>query len=377
MKKHYDVIVVGAGSMGMSAGYYLTKKGLNVLLIDAYDPPHTYGSHHGDTRIIRHAYGEGRQYVQLVLRAQELWDQLAEESGYSLFAKTGVLCIGPQHTPFMDEMIASANEFSLPLEILSHDEIRYRWRGIFVPEGFIGCFEKRAGVLFSEECLRAYRQLALSNGAEFLVNTVVEKIDLDSQGATIHTTEGAFTADQVMISTGAWTKKLLKKIHIDVPLQPVRKTVAWFECDEQLYDAHVFPAFSYNLSDENYYGFPSFAGSGLKIGRHDQGKQVDPDTVSREFGLYSEDEGDVRKFLETFMPQAAGKCKAGKVCLYTLTPDRHFIIDQLPDFPHIKIVTGFSGHGFKFASVIGEIVSELVTKGKSSYDISMFSLDRF
>jgi N-methyl-L-tryptophan oxidase len=377
MEKRYEVIVVGAGSMGMATGAYLAKQGTKTLLVDAYDPPHTYGSHHGDTRIIRHAYGEGKQYVPLALRAQQLWGELEEETGFSLFSRTGVLCSGRTDLPFIREMTDSATQYGLPLEVLQAEEIRYRWRGITVPDDFVGCYEPTSGVLFSEECLRAYRQLALAHGAEIRTHAKVERIQMFSDGVIVETREGRYSADSLMISAGAWADKLLTAAGLTLPLKPTRKTVAWFDADEVLYHPEVFPAFLFDLGHEQYYGFPSFNGTGVKVGRHDGGQSVDPDTMNREFGVYPEDEGDVRSFLTRHMPQAAGPLKQGKVCLYTLTPDHHFIIDRHPLYPHVVITAGFSGHGFKFASAVGEIACKWLRSGQTQLDLSMFSLHRF
>lgn len=377
MNKHVDVIVVGAGSMGMAAGYFLAKKGLRTVLLDSHQPPHVYGSHHGDTRIIRHAYGEGRQYVPLALRAQKLWVELEEESGKKLFHQTGMLCVGEPSSTFTDEVIASATTYGLPLDVLTAEELRYRWPGISVPDGFTGCLETTSGVLFSERCIEAYSEACTNSGATLMTNSQVEQIELNKEGVIVKTKENVYTADRAVISAGAWMGKILSSVGLNVPLSPTRKTVAWFDSDESLYDASAFPAFFFDLLHEQYYGFPSFDGCGLKIGRHDAGHKVDPDEVNRAFGVHSEDEEDVRRFLENHMPQAAGPLREGKVCLYTLTPDEHFIIDRLPDYPHVALAAGFSGHGFKFSSVVGEILSELVADGRTSHDISMFSLKRF
>ncbi|CAG7638543.1 N-methyl-L-tryptophan oxidase [Paenibacillus allorhizosphaerae] len=374
MSAHYEVIVLGAGAMGMAAGYYLAKQGVNTLLIDAFDPPHGYGSHHGDTRIIRHAYGEGRQYVPLALRAQELWEALERESGQKLFRRTGVLGVGSKQSKFIKEAIASANKYHLPLEVLSADEIMQRWPGIRIPEHFFGSFETSSGVLFSEECIRAYRRLAIEAGVVVRFDTPADRVELHTSGASVYTAEGVFHADRLIVTSGAWIGKLLASLKL--PLQPVRKTVAWFQSEETLYGEGRFPAFIFDLEKERYYGFPSFDGCGVKLGRNDAGEWTDPDQVDREFGAYPEDEGDVRRFLETHMPQAAGTLKQGKVCLFTLTPDEHFVIDRHPEYAHVAIAGGFSGHGFKFASVVGEIISQLAIGGETGFDLSGFSIAR-
>ncbi|WP_251032731.1 N-methyl-L-tryptophan oxidase [Bacillus sp. ISL-7] len=374
---HYDVIIVGAGSMGMAAGYYLSKLGKRTLLLDSNDPPHSLGSHHGDTRIIRHAYGEGRKYVPLALRAQALWRELEQESGMDLFSPTGVLCVGAEGSLFIEEVVKSAKEFSLPLEILSSDEINVRWPGFKIPEGSVGCLEKNSGVLFSEECIRAYRRLGLANGMTLVPFTKVEKIEKFGEGAVVQTNSEQYAADYVVICSGAWTGKILEETGLDIPLQPTRKTVSWFECDDLLYDASHFPAFTIDLLNEHYYGFPNINGSGVKIGRHDGGEKVDPDCFNREYGVNSTDEDEARNFIKKYLPKANGPLIKGKTCLYTLTPDEHFIIDRHPSLSNVIIAAGFSGHGFKFASIVGKIICDLVTEGKTNDDISMFSLHRF
>lgn len=376
MGTHYDVIVIGAGSMGMSAGYYLAKKGVKTLLVDAFDPPHTNGSHHGDTRIIRHAYGEGRKYVPLALRAQELWDELQKETSLPIFKQIGVLGFGPSDSAFIEEAIASGRQYALPLELLEAEEVNKRWPGVRLPEGFHACFEPTSGVLFSENCVKAFRQLAQEHGAALSVYTLVEDIAVNRDFVQIETSKGAYTAEKLIVTAGAWNGQILSKLKLDLSLQPKRQTVGWFACDESLYNDSVFPAFFADTGTAQYYGFPSFNGSGLKLGRHDYGQVTDPDQINRQFGIYPEDEGHIRRFLEVYMPQAAGTLKRGRVCMYTKTPDDHFIVDVHPAYDHVVMAAGFSGHGFKFSSVIGEVLSQLAVDGKTEHDISIFSVTR-
>lgn len=376
--ENYEVIIVGAGSMGMAAGYYLAKQGVRTLLLDSYDPPHTMGSHHGDTRIIRHAYGEGKQYVPLALRAQQLWRELETVSGTKLFEQTGVLSAGPLADSFLQEIRESAETYSLPLEVLRASEVNERWPGISLPDHFYACLETSSGVLYSEKCITAYREQAIAAGATLLTHTPVTAIQPDGDGVIVHTEAHTYRAGKLLLSAGAWNPALLASLDLSLPLSPTRKTVAWFGSEEDLYRADKFPAFIFKLADEtSYYGFPSIDQAGVKIGRHDGGVEIDPDRLERTFGAFLSDEGDVRSFLETYMPQAAGALRQGRVCIYTMTPDEHFIIDRHPEHSQIVIAAGFSGHGFKFASAVGEAASELLTQGKSTYDLSMFSLQRF
>lgn len=375
---HYDVIVIGAGSMGMAAGYYLSKSGKKTLLIDAFNPPHNKGSHHGETRIIRYAYGENEAYVPLALKSQELWNDIAKQTGKELFLQTGVLNVGDSQSAFIQNVISSASKHSLPLEVLNAKQVNQTWPGIVVPNHFIGCYEPSSGILKAEECIKAYAQLAISEGATLLANYPIIDINVQQDFISVKTKDHTFHSKSLVLSAGAWSTPLLALLDLQLPLTPVRKTFAWFSSDEKLFNSTQFPAFAFDTAQGMYYGFPSIAGSGLKVGRHDGGEKVNPDSPILEFGELEEDEGDLTRFLQEYMPVNKGiSLKEGKTCFYTLTPDEDFIIDLHPNYPNIAIAAGFSGHGFKFSSVVGKILGELITEGRSVEDISLFSLDRF
>lgn len=373
---HYDVIVVGAGSMGMAAGYFLAKSGKRTLLIDSFNPPHNKGSHHGETRIIRHAYGEGVEYVPLALKAQELWKDLEKKTGKQLFIQTGVLNAGLKDTDFTQNIISSSKAYSLPLEVLNSSEVNKRWPGITLPNMYVGCFEPTSGVLKCVECIEAYRELAERNGATILTNSKVKELSVHDKRVTVKTEKQTFTADALVVSAGSWSGSLLSMLDLNLPLNPVRKTFAWFDADENLYNYKDFPAFSFETSQGLYYGFPSINGSGLKVGRHDGGETINPDEAIPEFGELEEDTTDLSQFLHDYMPSTQ-QLKYGKTCMYTLTPDEDFIIDLHPNYSNVAIASGFSGHGFKFSSVVGQILSELIISGRTNQNITPFSINRF
>lgn len=373
---HYDVIVIGAGSMGMAAGYYLSREGKKTLLLDSFQPPHNRGSHHGETRIIRYAYAEGEEYVPFILKARELWSDLEKETGKQLFLQTGVLNVGYEKSPFIQNIIASSNNYSLPLEVMEASEVNRRWRGISLSNDTIGCFEPTSGVLKCEECIEAYRELAVTYGAAILTNSEVKEISVKDKHITIKTSSKTLSADSLVVAAGAWSGKLLSMLDLDLPLHPVRKTFAWYDCNEKMYNHHDFPAFAFDTSNGLYYGFPSIDRSGLKIGRHDGGEEINPDKPLDGFGELTEDEADIEQFLSHYMP-AGNQLKYGKTCMYTLTPDEKFIIDLHPKYTNIAIAAGFSGHGFKFSSAVGNVLSDLIISGKTEQDISPFSMNRF
>ncbi|WP_400246010.1 N-methyl-L-tryptophan oxidase [Niallia sp. JL1B1071] len=373
---NYDVIVVGAGSMGMAAGYYLSLTGKKVLLLDSHNPPHDKGSHHGETRIIRHAYGEGEEYVPLALKAQELWYELERETGKQFFLKTGVLNVGKESSSSIKNIISSSKRFSLPIEIMSAEDIKDRWPGITVPSGFIGCYEPTSGVLRCEESIDAYRELAILNGVTILTNNRVTSITANAESVEVSTNSDSFIANSLILTAGAWSNQLLAMLDLELPLNPVRKTFAWFDVDEAIYGENVFPAFAFDTPNGYYYGFPSIQKAGLKVGRHDGGTTINPDEAMTTFGEEVGDQEDLTQFLINFMP-STGKLLYGKTCTYTLTPDEDFIVDLHPKHPNIAIAAGFSGHGFKFSSVIGKILSELIINRRTNENIDLFAIERF
>ncbi|REK76837.1 N-methyl-L-tryptophan oxidase [Paenibacillus paeoniae] len=373
---NYDVIIVGAGSMGMAAGYFLSKSGKKTLLLDSFNPPHTKGSHHGETRIIRHAYAEGEEYVPFVLRAQQLWNELEQATGKQLFLKTGVLSIGQSDSESIHNIISSAKRYSLSLDVLDANEVQKRWPGITIPSDFMGCFEPASGVLKCEACIEAYQELAESNGATILTNSRVKKISIQDERVTIQTDGQTYYANSLVVAAGAWSGDLLSMLDLDIPLTPVRKTFAWFEADEESYNQHKFPAFDFMTPQGVYYGFPSMDGSGIKVGRHDGGLPIHPDESIPGFGELAGDAEELTQFLNHYIPDVE-HLKYGKTCMYTLTPDEDFVIDLHPKYSNVAIAAGFSGHGFKFSSAVGQALSNLIVSGKNDVDISAFSISRF
>ncbi|KOS62913.1 N-methyl-L-tryptophan oxidase [Lysinibacillus agricola] len=369
----YDVIIIGAGSMGMAAGYNLAKAGKNVLMLDAFDPPHEEGSHHGDTRIIRFAYGEGASYVPFVKRAGELWKELEALTDESLFLQTGVMNVGEETHSFIQNVKTSAKLYDLSLEQYSAAEAMEKWSGLSLPENFVACYEPTAGVLRVEACIRAYKTLAIEAGATLHTNEKVQNIEAGNI-VRVQTANSVYEAKHLIVTAGAWATELLQSMGITIPVTPTRKTFAWFEADEQLYRENVFPAYCFEFADSSYYGFPSIDGAGLKLGRHDGGEAINPNDPLRPFD--EQDTIDLQSFINRFMPQH-GTLKFGKTCKYSMTPDEDFIIDFLPEHRNIVIAAGFSGHGFKFSSAVGEVLTDLTLNGKSKQDLSIFRLSRF
>ena len=369
----YDLIIVGSGSVGSAAGFYATEAGLNVLMIDTAFPPHNGGSHHGDTRIIRHAYGEGEKYVPLVLRAQKLWDELATASGNTLFHRCGVLNLAPRHAEFIQNAVNSAQRFHLPCETLNAAEITARWPEFILPDDYLGVFEPQAGYLKSELSIASYIRLAENAGCAQLFNSGVTAIRHLPNGFEVSTREGgSYRAAKLLVSAGTWVKKLLPSL----PITPVRKVFSWQQADGRFSEENHFPAFTVQAPDGgHFYGFPAVKNE-MKVGRHDGGQLITEPEQRTPFGSHGTDGSEVFRFLRQFLP-GVGVCLTGEACSYDLSPDEDFIIDTLPDNPNMLIISGLSGHGFKFASVLGEIAAGFGAGRQPEFDLTPFSLARF
>ncbi|MFC4305077.1 N-methyl-L-tryptophan oxidase [Cohnella boryungensis] len=371
----YDVIVVGAGSMGMSAGYELARRGFKTLLIDAFDPPHAQGSHHGEPRLIRHVYSGGPTYIKLALRADERWRELEAASGEKLLERSGVLNLYDPAAYTYRDRFEHAAAHGIAFEELDAEQIRSRWPAVRPPEGYRAMYEPNAGYLYSEKCIAAYRRLALQAGARLLTDAFVTGVEPAGAFVTVRTEKEEWIANQVILTAGAWFRTLAPFVRL--PIRAVRKVVGWFESDAPSLDAGSLPGFTFGDSTGGYYGFPSIGGAGVKIGRHDGGVEWQPGEPLAPFGAYPEDEGELRRALEAFLPGAAGKLLSSAVCKYENTPDEHFIIDDHPEHPNVLLAGGFSGHGFKFASAVGELLADRIERGRWGQDLGLFAATRF
>ena len=368
----YDLIIIGSGSVGAAAGYYARKAGLNVLMTDAHMPPHQHGSHHGDTRLMRHAYGEGEKYVPLVLRAQTLWDELAATSGEDIFERSGVVNLGPADSTFLNTVAQSAAQFSLPIEHLDAAAVMKRWPEITVPQDYQAIFEPDSGVLKSELAVKTLIAMAKDAGCAQLFNCPVTAIKSDASGVTIETSEGSWQGKKLLLTAGTWVKQL----YPELPIQPVRKVFSWFQADGRYSQKNNFPAFTGELPNgDQFYGFPA-VDDALKIGKHNGGQIINSPEERKAFGAVATDGSEAFSFLRQILPGIGG-CLHGAACTYDNSPDEDFIIDTLPGQPDVLFIGGLSGHGFKFATVLGEIAAQFAQQQTPEFDLSAFALDRF
>jgi sarcosine oxidase len=375
MHRTYDVIIVGLGAMGSAAAYHIAGRGKSVLGLDQFTPPHTFGSSHGQTRIIREAYFEGPVYVPIVQRAYELWQELENTSGNKLFQQTGGLMIGSSDGILVKGAKASAVQHNLRYEMLSSNEIKKRFPALEPTDEMVAVWEPRAGFLNPDRCIQTHLQAATEEGA--ILHYEEPVLSWKSEGADIRvtTTKDSYLAGHVLLCAGAWAPVLLKEISL--PLKIARQLLFWFEptTNVDAFSPEHLPIFMIEFDQGRiFYGFPNI-GEGVKVAIHGEGELTDADHVRR---TVEENEAqELRLLTHRFLPDAAGALLKTAVCMYTNTPDGHFLIDQHPKHPQIFIVSPCSGHGFKFSSAIGELLADLLTKGHSRFDLNDFRLSRF
>jgi sarcosine oxidase len=372
----YDVIVIGVGAMGGAASWQLAQRGYRVLALDQLAPPHQRGSSHGRTRVIRTAYFEHPAYVPLVRRAFTLWYDLEQVTGRHLLTSCPCLNVGPPQGILIPALEATVKQHQLPAQKLTAAEIRQQFPPLQVPEHYQGLLENQAGFLAVEDCVAAQIEAARRSGADIHLNEAVLDWQREHDTYLITTTAGLYRTARLVIAAGAWATQLLRRLHI--PLTVMRQVMLWFDVGKRRADFRRdrFPIFIAETSKGEFYGLPAIDPLGLKVARHYGAPELpDPDTVS--WQTSDEDDIPVRHFVDEFLP-GLGEITHRQVCLYTLTPDRHFVVDlEQTGGASLAIAAGFSGHGFKFAPVIGEILADLVTTGSTSHSIELFRMSRF
>lgn len=372
---HYEVIVVGVGGMGSATLYQLARRGRRVLGLERYDIPHALGSSHGVNRIIRLAYWEHPAYVPLLRRAYELWHELQAQVGEQLLVTTGSLDAGPPGSQVVEGSRRSCDLHHLPHEVLNNTELRRRFPGYHLPDDTLAVLQPAGGFLLSERCIVAHVVAAQRAGAEVHAREAVETWEPRGERVWLRTERGEYTADRLVFTAGAWNGALLPALA--ALAAPERQVLAWFQPRQPaLFTPERFPVFNLRVEEGHFYGFPVYGVPGFKVGRyHHLAERTDADHVDR--AVHRRDEELLRSFTERYFPAAAGPTMALQVCMFTNSPDEHFIIDVDPEAPHVSFAAGFSGHGYKFCSVVGEIMADLATEGRTTHDIEFLRLKRF
>jgi sarcosine oxidase len=379
MRDRYDVIVLGLGGMGSAAARHLARRGATVLGLEQFTPAHALGSSHGDTRIVRKAYFEHPDYVPLLRRTYPLWDELGAEIGRPLFVRTGALMIGARDSAVVAGTLASAQQWGLPHEMLDAGQMQQRYPQFSLRADEIAVFEADAGYVSPEDAVRAHLDLARRDGADLRFGAKVTAWRLDGDGVLVTFAGGQARAGSLVLAAGAWTGPLAPGL--DVPLRVARRVMHYLNppAGPAQFDATRFPVYFFQIGPgDGIYGFPLVGdpANGVKVGFHYRGGDGDPDTLDREVSGAEREE--MRALLAERIPGLAGEHVDARVCMYTLTPDEHFVIDLLPGSAgRVAVAAGFSGHGFKFTPVIGEILADLALYGATEHPIGFLAAARF
>jgi len=387
MSERCDVVVLGLGAMGAATVYQLAKSGVNVVGIDRYHPPHNLGSSHGDTRITRLSVGEGAQYVPIVRNSHRIWRELEQLSGESLFEQSGLLVLTSSaefdpndQTDFTLRTIGLAQTYGIEHEVLSAEQIRQRFPQFAnVHDTAIGYFEPGGGFVRPERCIDVQLMLAEQQGATLYKGETVTGISSNEQGVVVTTNLRTLSASKLVISAGNWSGELLGK-PFDSLLKVYRQKLFWFELEEDAGLVGHSPTFilTHGRGDDKInYGFPALHGEGsLKIATAQYHSASLPQTMDRTVSA-AEEQDLYEHQVHGRITGVTSKVVKSAVCAYTVTPDRHFIIDEHPSLQHTLVVSACSGHGFKHSAALGEAFAQWCMRGSTDLDLSSFSLKRF
>ena len=373
----YDAIVVGLGGMGSAAAWQLARRGQRVLGLERFDIPHAMGSSHGVTRIIRLPYYEDPAYVPLLQRAYELWREAEQATGENLLILTGSLDGGPEDDGLFVGALASARLHGLPHEVLTGSEVNERFPGYCMPAFLRFVFQPEGGFIASERAIVAHAGAAQREGADLRARERVLgwEARASGHGVRVRTDKGSYEADRLVLTAGAWMADLAPVLAGRAV--PERQVLAWLQPRRpDLFAPNRFPVFNLQVEEGRYYGLPVYEVPGLKFGRyHHRDEHTTAEAMRRE--VDAEDERLLRQFGERYFPEGSGATMALRACMFTNTPDEHFVLDHHPEFPQVVLASPCSGHGYKFCSVIGEIIADLATgDGTTRHDIDFLRLDR-
>ena len=365
-----DFLVLGLGAMGSAALYHLARMGKAVVGLEQFEPGHKLGSSHGYSRAFRTFYHDPL-YTELAEAAFPLWQELEAVSGETLLHLSGWLAFAQTGNENLKRQLEAVKKSRARFEILDPKDVGERFPALQIPEDSIACYTPRAGFLDPTRVVLAQLSVAEKFGADILAGARVEKIDLSRERPEIRTTDGAFRVGRLVITAGPWAGELLQDLN--VPLRVTRQQKFYFgaESTDNLVPERL-PV--YADLDTKFYGFP-LHGPGIKAADDSQGETTSPRTIDRTLDL--EKGGELAAWLSHLMPGARFRFLEGSTCMYTMTPDEDFLIGPHPRKPSVLVGAGFSGHGFKFATLVGRILAELAVDGQTSYPVSRFRLDRF
>ena len=372
--EHFDAIVIGTGGVGSAALYQLASRGVKVLGLDQFPQAHANGSSHGQTRIIRQAYFEHADYVPLLLRAYELWADVEKASDRKLFQQVGLFEVGPPDGVLIPGVMQSVSQHGIPVRELSGEAAQTNFPFV-VPNGMQCVFEPTAGYLLVEECVQTHLELAAESGASWRQERMVDWT-ANAHSVSVTTEAASYEADRLVVCSGAWSSGILREL--GVPLRIVTKQQYWFEPKPGDEDAaaNALATFFFELPSGYFYGFPAVDGRGLKVARHSGGGEVD-EPVSLEGQSDDEDLDAVEEFVRNHHRLCSTKLKSQQACMYTFSPDEHFIVDRHPESDRVVFAAGLSGHGFKFTTVLGELLADMAMGRQPSETANFLRLSRF
>jgi sarcosine oxidase len=367
----YDVIVIGLGGMGSAAAYHLAARGQKVLGLEKFTPAHDQGSSHGGSRIIRQSYFEDPAYVPLLLRAYELWEQLATDSQREVYRITGGLFLGPPDCETVAGSLRAAREWSLPHEVLDAGEIVARFPNFTPAPTDLAVYEAKAGFARPELTVQAHLDLAVKAGADLRFGEQVLDWSETADGVRVTTGTATYTAGQVVICPGAWAPELLAEFGIPITVE--RQVLYWLDPTVGPAPFVDHPIFiDENASGQQIYGFPAIDGpdGGVKVAFFGKGVECTPETIDRV--VHPQEIAEMRGRVGELLPALDGPCLHSATCMYSNTPDQNFVIARHPDRANVTVACGFSGHGFKFVPIVGEILADLAMTGTTAHPIALF-----
>ena len=360
--------------MGSAAAYEFARRGRRVLALDQFDVPNALGASVGVTRIIRLAYSEHPKYVPLLRRSYELWRDLESVADEQLLFITGGIDAGDESSDTITGSLHSCREHALPHDVMSASDVSRRFPGYRLPSHMVAVYQPDGGFLMSERCVVAHVNAALAHGAEVHARECMRDWDATSGQVVVTTDRARYEAGTLVLTAGPWTSKSVTRLAPFVFAE--RQVLLWTQprTPEHFQPAR-FPIFNMEASEGRFYGFPVHHVPGFKIGKyHHRHESVDADSVDRD--CHPEDEAVLREGIRRYFPDADGPTLAMKVCMFANTPDNHFVIDHHPEADNVIIAAGFSGHGFKFCGVVGEIAVDLATAGSTRWDVELFRIRR-
>jgi len=369
-----QIVVIGLGATGSAVLCRLARRGVRAIGVEQFQLGHDRGSSHGPTRIFRLAHFENLAYVPLLHRASALWRELEALSGRKLLATSGIAELGPQDGELVRGTLAASAAHRLPHEVLDASALMRRYRAFTIPQNYVAVVQPEGGYIEAAAALDASIRVAVDAGAAIRTDERVIGIEPRRDGVRVRTDRAVIDADGAVVAAGPWADRLVPQLRL--PLRVTRQVVGWFEPTNAGAFGDGFPVFLLESRHGIHYGFPPYGRFGIKIAKHHHFDEV-VEPGRYDTTVSAADEAAIRAPLGEFLPAADGPMLDAQTCLYTMTPDQTFIIDRAPHAPNVFIASPCSGHGFKFAPVVGEIIADLITSGTTPHDIAAFQLDRF